>query len=152
MARQRRKGPRQSQVVAFGLIAGFAFFSLVSCSSAKSPAGLVTQDVRVFVDMNGNAHWDEGDVALPEIRVLLDGQVQQAAGSDGIARFEEQSPGQHRVELEPADAQFLEESGLVLAVKQISIEIPTEDAVEYALLKHGFLEVDVERQSNGQGG
>jgi hypothetical protein len=102
--------------------------------------------ISVYVDLNGNGEFDEGDVGLPGVSLLLDGDVEFLTGEDGTALLDDIAPGTHTVRISEAGIAYLQERGFFLSEEALaSVELETGEwvALFFSPEARGFLEVDL---------
>ena len=109
----------------------------------------------VYVDLNGNGSFDEGDVGLPGITLLLDGVVELVTGADGTAVADDVEPGvEHFVQITDAGRALLRDHGLFLPDDSAGVMVGGLEAGEWTGLSfqpeiRGFLEVDLGPGASG---
>ncbi|MFC2105923.1 Ig-like domain-containing protein [Candidatus Bipolaricaulota bacterium] len=102
--------------------------------------------VSVYVDLNGNGEFDEGDVGLPGVSLLLDGEVELYTGQDGTALADDVAPGGHIIRISEAGIAYLQERGFFLPEEALaSVELQSGDwvALFFNPEARGFLEIDL---------
>jgi hypothetical protein len=116
--------------------------------------------VSVYVDLNVNGEFDEEDVGLPGVTLLLDETLEIVTAEDGTAFVEDVEPGIHTVRISEAGVSYLSDRGFFLveeALESIELESGEWVALFFSPEARGFLEVDVgaeaedERQSQDGG-
>jgi uncharacterized repeat protein (TIGR01451 family) len=102
--------------------------------------------VSVYVDLNGNGEFDEEDVGLPGVSLLLDGSLELFTGDDGTILVEDVAPGVHIVRISDAGIAYLQQRGFYLPEEALaSVELQAGDwvALFFSPEARGFLEVDL---------
>jgi hypothetical protein len=65
----------------------------------------------LFLDLDGNGERDDTDVGLPEIPLLLDGELLVYTDETGQVRFPDLAPGEHRLEIPEEGLELLASRG-----------------------------------------
>ena len=109
--------------------------------------------VTLFIDLNGDGEFNEGDAGLSEIPLLLDGETLIWTDETGVALFEEIEPGTHSVGFPEAAIAALADRGLVLEdpSQQAIVEAGEWAAVFFTPEARGFLQVDLGRGADRDG-
>ncbi|UCF10157.1 MAG: tandem-95 repeat protein [Candidatus Bipolaricaulota bacterium] len=102
--------------------------------------------VSIFADLNGNGEFDEEDVGLEGVVLLLDGETEVVTGEDGIALLDDVTPGEHTLEISEDGIAYLRDRGFFLA--DTGAQVLEIGSGEWAGLLfrpevRGFLEVDL---------
>ncbi|MFC2077651.1 Ig-like domain-containing protein [Candidatus Bipolaricaulota bacterium] len=108
--------------------------------------------VSVYVDLNGNGEFDEGDVGLPGVSLLLDGDIEMITAEDGTAILNDATPGTHTIRISEAGVLYLAERGFFLSEEALaSVELQAGEwiALFFNPEARGFLEVDLGADDEG---
>jgi hypothetical protein len=102
--------------------------------------------ISVYVDLNADGEFNEGDVGLPGVSLLLDGEVELFTEADGTAIRDDVAPGTHTIQISEAGIAYLETYGFFLTEDTLaSIELRAGEwvALFFTPEARGFLEVDL---------
>jgi predicted component of type VI protein secretion system len=124
-----------------------AILLIAGCSSG--PAEMTPTDVavRLFVDSNANGAWDENDIPLPDVVVLLDEDVSAITDAGGRATFEGVSGRQHTVTLDEECVEDLATHSLICGSPSQTVDLDEGTAVLFCFSAKGFMEVDVSEET-----
>lgn len=102
--------------------------------------------VSVYVDLNENGEFDEEDVGLPGVSLLLDDDLEMLTEADGTAILNDAAPGTHTIRISEDGIAFLQERGFFLSEEALaSVELESGEwvALFFSPEARGFLEVDL---------
>ena|GEM_PF-3097945 len=102
--------------------------------------------VSVYVDLNGNGEFDDEDVGLPGVSLLLDAGLEVFTEEDGTAIIGDVKPGAHTISISGDGVTYLQERGFFLseeALANVEIESGEWVALFFSPEAQGFLEVDL---------
>ena len=108
--------------------------------------------ISVYVDLNGNGEFDDGDVGLPGVQLLLDEGVELVTGDDGTALTDDVVPGIHTIRISENGVSYLRDRGFFLSEEALaSVELESGDwvALFFSPEARGFLEVDLGAEEDG---
>lgn len=124
--------------------------TLAGCSSSRTAvAEHVDLSAHIYVDRDGDGIWSEGDVALPEIVVLLDGQKSATTDKQGWVCFEAITPAKHTLVLDAQDVSELSSHSLVSNTTERTIDATDTLEIDFCFLAEGFMDVDVKEEQQG---
>lgn len=124
--------------------------SVAGCSSGTSQPDPTDLIVRVFVDSDGGGTWDENDIPLSDVEILLDDSLLGTSDSEGWVTFESVSTGRHTIRLDGGTVEDLASHAVVCSSPSQTVELDDEAEVVFCFRAVGFLEVDVSEEDGGQ--
>lgn len=102
--------------------------------------------VSVYIDLNGNGEFDDEDVGLPGVSLLLDGQVAVYSEEDGTALWNDLESGLHTIRISDEGIAYLQERGFFLpedAFEAVELQSGEWVALFFSPEARGFLQVDL---------
>jgi hypothetical protein len=137
-------GMRHIETAIMSLI---AVFLIPACSSDTASSNVT---VRVFVDSNENAAWDEGDIPVPDVVVLLDEDLSTITNPEGRAVFQDVSGRRHTITLDKEAVDELATHSVLCDAPSQTVNLDGGTEILFCLRASGFLEVDVSEQGEGK--